>query len=205
MADAHFTDAELQEKRRKHAAYMREYYKRKGRTRNRQQDRDYAAQIRRDKPEVVRERVKRSRAKYKDKYNAARRGTYKPEHYQRWKAKKLAEDPLFFKKLGERDRVRYARTRMNGHLKRRFGLTIEEYEVMHAKQRGVCDICKKAETRKRSNGTVGRLMVDHCHATGKVRSLLCHQCNMLLGNAEDRISRLTAAIAYLRKHRNKRR
>jgi len=44
------------------------------------------------------------------------------------------------------------------------------------------------------------MAVDHCHATGKIRGLLCNSCNSLLGFCADNKARLTAAIAYLDKY-----
>jgi hypothetical protein len=59
---------------------------------------------------------------------------------------------------------------------------------MLARQRGVCAICKRSDQT---------LCVDHCHATGKVRGLLCAKCNSTLGFCDDDPKRLLAAIAYL--------
>lgn len=60
------------------------------------------------------------------------------------------------------------------------GLRGQRYREVHAslleKQHGVCSICKKS--------SVGKLQIDHCHATGKVRGLLCPVCNSKLGFIE---------------------
>jgi len=42
------------------------------------------------------------------------------------------------------------------------------------------------------------LAVDHCHTTGKVRGLLCSNCNLALGNFKDNITNLEQAIKYLK-------
>ena len=76
------------------------------------------------------------------------------------------------------------------------GITLEEYEEKLKKQKGLCLICEKPEKRKR-NGRVMSLHVDHCHKTGKVRGLLCSNCNSALGKFGDSIKRLRKAIAYL--------
>lgn len=75
-----------------------------------------------------------------------------------------------------------------------YGLSLEDYDTMHAAQKGVCGICKLPEPRKG-----GRLSVDHCHKTGKVRGLLCHNCNHALGNLKDSIPNLNSAIDYLKR------
>jgi hypothetical protein len=67
---------------------------------------------------------------------------------------------------------------------------------MLARQDGVCAICRGEETRTMA-GTVLALCVDHDHETGRVRGLLCHPCNMLLGFARDDEERLQAAVRYL--------
>ncbi len=82
------------------------------------------------------------------------------------------------------------------HLKRKFGLTGEQYDAMVAAQGGVCAICRNPETATRQ-GIVKLLAVDHCHATGKIRGLLCNACNAMLGHGRDDVTLLKAAIAYL--------
>ena len=74
------------------------------------------------------------------------------------------------------------------HLKRRYNLSLEDYNKMAELQNGMCAICgKKPE----------KLVVDHCHKSGNVRKLLCHPCNLGLGKFFDNISYLQNAITYL--------
>lgn len=77
---------------------------------------------------------------------------------------------------------------------RRYGLTPERYSELLEMQGGRCAICLSEQTVKR------RMYVDHCHGSGKVRGLLCHQCNCVLGMAKDNPKTLAAAIEYLRRH-----
>jgi hypothetical protein len=79
-------------------------------------------------------------------------------------------------------------------LKAKFGITLEAYTQMLVAQGGVCAICGK-EPGKR------RLDVDHDHETGKIRGLLCNQCNQMLGYASDSITTLQNGIEYLSKRR----
>ena len=53
----------------------------------------------------------------------------------------------------------------------------------------------------KQDGSVKRLAVDHNHETGKIRALLCSECNQMLGKAKDSEETLLAAVAYLRKHK----
>lgn len=66
-------------------------------------------------------------------------------------------------------------------LKRAYGITLEEYNAIHSKQSGVCAICKQAETRVGHWGLKLDLAVDHCHSTGRIRGLLCANCNQAIG------------------------
>lgn len=81
------------------------------------------------------------------------------------------------------------------YLKRKYGITPEEYQSMGEKQGWVCAICGKPETRK-WRGKVTKLSVDHNHKTGKVRKLLCNSCNSLIKG--ESIELLENAIKYLR-------
>lgn len=79
-------------------------------------------------------------------------------------------------------------------LKRRYGITIDDYNNMLSTQNYSCGICKiPLNTYGRAFG------VDHCHTTGKVRGLLCHSCNLSLGGFFDNIIYLKNAINYLEK------
>lgn len=98
-------------------------------------------------------------------------------------------------------RVKRPRIVQRTHLKKLYGITLEEYERMHEAQGGVCAICKCAELKKHKiTGEVMMLAVDHDHTTGKIRGLLCSQCNHGLGNFRDSRSLLQAASAYLFSH-----
>lgn len=75
------------------------------------------------------------------------------------------------------------------HLKIKYNMTVEEYNVLYNNQKGKCFICNK--TMK------GSLNIDHCHTTGKIRGLLCWSCNIGLGKFKDNKNYLQKAIEYL--------
>lgn len=71
--------------------------------------------------------------------------------------------------------------------RKNYGLREEQFEAMLAAQGGRCPICRVGEATS----------VDHCHATGRIRALLCRACNAGLGFFADDPQLLRAAAAYL--------
>lgn len=83
------------------------------------------------------------------------------------------------------------RLQRNNDLKRYYGITLEQYEGMKAKQNDKCAICHKSN----------KLVVDHCHVSGTVRELLCHRCNRVLGIVEEDEILLRSLAEYIKKHK----
>jgi hypothetical protein len=79
----------------------------------------------------------------------------------------------------------------NGVLRRKYGVTTDEYDEMLAEQGGVCAICRGINLSGR------RLAVDHDHETDRPRGLLCSTCNTGIGGLKDDPELLIAAAAYL--------
>jgi Recombination endonuclease VII len=77
--------------------------------------------------------------------------------------------------------------------KKRYNITLEEYDALVEKQDGQCAICGSTE----SIGLNKRFVVDHNHETGEVRGLLCSTCNTGLGNFYDNPESLLKAAQYL--------
>jgi Recombination endonuclease VII len=78
------------------------------------------------------------------------------------------------------------------NLKKRYGISTDQYAAMLAAQGGVCWICAYAPTE-----AAKRLGVDHCHKTGTIRGLLCRWCNIALGKFKDDHRLMRRAISYL--------
>jgi len=98
------------------------------------------------------------------------------------------------------DKARYQRAIIKhphkntaGHLKYKYGLTLEAYNIMLQAQNHRCKICGAEDSKVEGK----RMFVDHCHTTGKIRGLLCHLCNSGLGLFRDSTELLTKAIGYL--------
>lgn len=96
-----------------------------------------------------------------------------------WERQNIAQKKKYAESEGYRRRM----------ILRRYGLTPEQYDAMLAEQDGRCAVCRCTSSR--------RLHVDHCHETGRVRGLLCFNCNSALGHAKDDTQRLQALIRYL--------
>jgi len=88
---------------------------------------------------------------------------------------------------------RHVRSVRKSQMKSRYGITIEEYDEAFELQDGACAICMKPQKR--------RLSVDHDHATGNFRGLLCVSCNFGLGSFKEDQEILMAAIGYLDDHK----
>jgi hypothetical protein len=95
----------------------------------------------------------------------------------------------------ERRRRTYESER-NQNLKKKFGITSDQYDEMHSRQSGVCLICSQPETSMRKD-RLRKLSVDHDHATGKIRGLLCSECNIGIGKFKDSPDLLRKAASYL--------
>lgn len=79
-------------------------------------------------------------------------------------------------------------------LRKKFGLSLEDYDAMMTKQDNRCAICGSYQTYK-------KLAVDHDHKTGKVRGLLCNDCNIGIGYLKDNEQTLENAIEYLKRNK----
>lgn len=81
----------------------------------------------------------------------------------------------------------------------RQGMTIQEYQNRFEQQKGLCALCGVPETESHQGGKVRLLAIDHDHATGQLRELLCRRCNCILGMFHDDIGLFQKAIEYLTK------
>ena len=119
-------------------------------------------------PEPARERTRRWQEENPDRY--------------RQKAQQYREDGR--KQIADR----------RSYLKRKYGITLEEYDRKLAEQGGVCGICGREPRPDIS------LHVDHSHTTGALRGLLCFPCNVAIGLIREEHDRLEAIRRYLDAH-----
>jgi hypothetical protein len=83
-------------------------------------------------------------------------------------------------------------------LKKKYKLSLEEFDNLLAAQDFVCACCKRSEPGGASN----QWNVDHCHESGKVRGLLCNACNIGIGCLGDDLQGARNALQYLERHYN---
>lgn len=101
---------------------------------------------------------------------------YRQQYEQQRRERYLAEDPDF-------DRRR--------DLWKHYKMRIEDWDARMAAQGGVCGVCGSREPRGKG------WHVDHDHALGEIRGILCHFCNLAIGHFGDDPERCELAIAYL--------
>lgn len=104
-------------------------------------------------------------------------------------------------KRKKQDLTKYRRHIRDEGLRKKYGITIEQYDAVVVAQDGVCAICGCSETRQLKNQIVDGLSVDHDHDTKKNRGLLCSSYNNGLGRFKHDPERLEKATAYMRYHR----
>lgn len=137
---------------------------------------------RKNNPEKAAQHSKTYKENNRDKIRAQQRKWVNEN-----KEKQLAKSKEWYH--SNKDRVK------NTILIRQFGITLSRYNEMAEAQNGKCAIC---DTLPDSQSQI--LNVDHCHKSGKVRSLLCRGCNVGLGNLKDDPILLEKAATYIRKH-----
>ncbi len=99
----------------------------------------------------------------------------------------------------EKRRETWRRYRRASYMKKKYGLTDEEYWAMYETQGRVCAICRRPDPVVHSVQE-RPLHIDHDHVTGAVRALLCRGCNMGIGAMGDDAARVRAAAEYLERH-----
>lgn len=87
----------------------------------------------------------------------------------------------------------------NHEMTKRYGITLDQYNDMLQMQDNTCAVCKQPEITVR-RGAVIPLAVDHDHATGKVRALLCRGCNTAIGCAGENPEVLRQLATYVEQH-----
>ncbi len=158
-----------------HRGYRKNYYL---------ANRERLLQLGREWKKANKERIKRNNAAYnarnKERLNEQKRKYYKEN---------LEEKRAYHRKYRENNREKFAAANLKhrrlhperlrlSRMKKKYGLQAGEFQSMYETQNGKCRICKEeVELWNRSTH------VDHDHKTGKIRGILCENCNKMLGHA----------------------
>jgi hypothetical protein len=142
----------------------------------REQRRISAARWRKENPVKAKAYWRAWYARNKEKRKAIQRANYTSAQGWATYAKNKKRDPDFVRRI---------------NLLSKYGITLKQYDVLFAKQKGQCAICGQGPNRK-------NFAVDHDHKTGDVRGLLCDPCNYGLGNFKDDKKLLEKAKRYLK-------
>ena len=109
------------------------------------------------------------------------------------KIRDRAYSKIYYQKHKEREKL-YSRRLDISKTMKKHGLAMDDYDKMLKEQKCCCAICG----RHKITLTL-RMAIDHCHTTGKVRGLLCRDCNVGIGTLKDSVELLKKAIEYLEK------
>lgn len=182
-----------QKNRERIREHRREYYQKnrekifKQRREYDQKNREKISERKREYEQKNREKIFKRRREYRQR-NRENISEHKREYYQKNREKIREQTREHYQKNRERMRDR--------RLRRAFGISAEDYQEMLTAQEGKCDICKVESLPGRK-----AMQVDHSHATGRVRGLLCGACNSCIGMVNDSVEILQSAIEYLTKHK----
>ena len=176
------------EKKRKRLETRKRY-----RQKNREALNDKYKQYRLENKEKIKEKKKQYRLENGQKINE------KNKKYRLENEEEISEKNKKYR-LENNEKIKQYRLenkdrKKENTLKRKYGLTLEDYIKMLQEQNGSCAICfVKAEEQKNKV-----LVVDHNHLTGEVRSLLCSQCNVAIGLLKENQEVILRAAEYLKK------
>lgn len=90
------------------------------------------------------------------------------------------------------------KTQKNWFLKKLYGITLEQYNLMFTSQEGKCAICERHQSILQNS-----LAVDHNHDNGEIRKLLCSDCNTALGLAKENPDLLIKMAEYINSYKEK--
>lgn len=144
-------------------------------------------------PEKNREYMREYYANNREKFQQYQRDTADRRNARR--RERYATDPAYRAECLRISKLRDPESVRDTRLRNQFGITAHEYDEQLELQGGGCAICR---TDIESNGG-RRLAVDHCHNSGRVRGILCSECNLGLGKFKDDPILLSRAIEYLQR------
>jgi Recombination endonuclease VII len=176
----------------------------KERAKNRRQEvKEHSQEVRRDWTEKNKEHIKQvTKAWYENNRES------ESQKSKVWREENKERHSEMTKNWRKENRESYRVTARNWYhnnpqktkntiIKKKYGISLEDYDILFTACGGVCEICGEPETAKHQNGSVKMLAVDHDHETDMVRGLLCSRCNTAIGLLRDRVDLLFTAAEYL--------
>lgn len=142
-------------------------------------------------PEANREYMREYYKQNKEKFQQYQRDTAERRNARR--RERYATDPEFRAECLRLAKLRDKESIRDYRLRKQYGITAAEYDEQLELQSGGCAICRVQIGDKSGR----RLAIDHCHDTGRVRGILCGECNLGLGKFQDDAILLGRAIQYL--------
>lgn len=99
-------------------------------------------------------------------------------------------------------RQQYLLSSQRTHLKRKYGITPEEKDALFITQGRKCAACGSLVAGYTGNSLTpdSRWTLDHNHKTNKIRGVLCHSCNLIIGKAHESVSQLRGCAEYLERN-----
>lgn len=141
------------------------------------------------------EKIREYNRTWKEKNPVAARESHRRAQLK-WRTKNRGHVAAVKKLWDNANRDKVNGYRRKQYFKTKYGLTLEERDAMIAAQNGKCAVCPNT-----SPGNKLGWVVDHCHATGKLRGVLCHRCNLTLGFVNDSVDALRSLIEYVERHK----
>ena len=174
-------------------AYMAAWYQ-KNKERLRVERQQYLAEYYRANKDRAAEVGRNYRDANKERIAAQRRAYRQSEEGRKARQVWVEENQDKLREIKREERRRNRDTRRDYDFRQKYGITLADYDTMFESQGGVCAICFQPPTGGR------RMAVDHNHETGKIRGLLCHRCNLAIGNLRDDPEVIASAFAYVEAH-----
>ena len=153
--------------------------------------REYLREYRARPENMEKERI-RSRERMKSGRSTPEGRAKSNEYHKRWREKNQDKVKASLGKYNEANRVKRLRSYSSSSFKKRYGITIDQRDELFASQRFACAACGIT-----TNPSKKFWHIDHCHTTGRVRGILCANCNIALGQVSDNIDHLRKLITYL--------
>lgn len=208
---------------------MNKQYQKEWREKNKEKTREYCKKYQANNPDKVKESQKKYYYKNIEKkreksrnYNRLHREEHikkalewnkkNPEKFKKNKQNYQKRNPEkrreWMKKWLEKNKERYEKSRKEYHsrpeVKAHYKKKLKEWQLnrreklVGSPKPELCPVCGRKPVG--GNRGKGRICVDHCHKTGKIRGWLCDDCNVALGRVNDRIDILENLIIYLKKN-----